>query len=162
MVNEPPRTKPGAFLVSVVSGSPEETMAIGERIARNLTKGSIVALRGGLGAGKTCFVKGIARFLGIREEVTSPTYTIISEYSGGDLPFYHIDAYRLAGDDDFEALGGEEYIYGEGISVIEWSERLKRSIPPAAIRIEISLLGDGNRRRIDIEGLAINGGEALR
>jgi tRNA threonylcarbamoyladenosine biosynthesis protein TsaE len=108
-----------------------------------------------LGAGKTCLVKGIARFLGIREEVTSPTYTIISEYCAGNLPFYHIDAYRLRGDDDFEALGGDEYIYGEGISVIEWSERLKRSIPPAAILVEISLL-DGNRRRIDIEGIAIN------
>jgi tRNA threonylcarbamoyladenosine biosynthesis protein TsaE len=137
-------------------------MAIGERIARNIrdTKGCIIALRGGLGAGTTCLVKGIARFLGIREEVTSPTYTIISEYrtenAGGALPFYHIDAYRLGGDDDFDALGGEECIYGEGISVIEWSERLPHSIPPAAILIEISLLGDGNRRRIDIEGPSVN------
>ncbi|GHV77399.1 hypothetical protein AGMMS49942_22200 [Spirochaetia bacterium] len=129
-------------------------MAIGETIAQHLTRGSVVALRGGLGAGKTCLTKGIARFLGIREEVTSPTYTIISEYTAiGNLPFYHIDAYRLTGDDDFEALGGEEYIYGEGISVIEWSERLTRSIPKAAILVEISLL-DGNRRRIDIEGMA--------
>jgi tRNA threonylcarbamoyladenosine biosynthesis protein TsaE len=128
-------------------------MAIGERIAQGLTRGSVVALRGGLGAGKTCLTKGIARFLGIREEVTSPTYTIISEYPGL-IPFYHIDAYRLGGDDDFEALGGEEYIYGEGISVIEWSERLTRSIPSAAILVEISQL-EGNRRRIDIEGMAV-------
>ena len=128
-------------------------MAIGETIARSLTKGSVVALRGGLGTGKTCLTKGIARFLGIREEVTSPTYTIISEYcSADDLPFYHIDAYRLMGDDDFEALGGEEYLYGEGIAVIEWSERLTRSIPQAAILVEISLLA-GDRRRIDIEGI---------
>jgi tRNA threonylcarbamoyladenosine biosynthesis protein TsaE len=119
--------------------------------------------------GKTCLVKGIARFLGIREEVTSPTYTIISEYCAGPLPFYHIDAYRLAGDDDFEALGGEEYIYGEGISVIEWSERLKRSISRSAIVIEISLIegnrghaGGQSRRRIDIEGMAVNDGEALK
>jgi tRNA threonylcarbamoyladenosine biosynthesis protein TsaE len=140
-------------------------MVIGERIAQALTKGSVVALRGGLGAGKTCLVKGIARFLGIREEVTSPTYTIISEYNAGNpagfIPFYHIDAYRLAGDDDFEALGGDECIYGEGISVIEWSERLPQSIPRSAITIEISLL-DGNRRRIDIEGMAVNDDEALQ
>ncbi|GHV74476.1 hypothetical protein AGMMS49940_17780 [Spirochaetia bacterium] len=128
-------------------------MAIGEWVAQNLKRGSVVALRGGLGTGKTCLTKGIARFLGIQEEVTSPSYTIISEYCGaGKLPFYHIDAYRLAGDDDFEALGGEEYLYGEGIAVIEWSERLTRSIPEAAILIEISLLA-GDRRRIDIEGL---------
>ncbi|GHV80419.1 tRNA (adenosine(37)-N6)-threonylcarbamoyltransferase complex ATPase subunit type 1 TsaE [Spirochaetia bacterium] len=132
-------------------------MAIGEQVAQSLKRGSVVALRGGLGTGKTCLTKGIARFLGIREEVTSPTYTIISEYransgGAGHLPFYHIDAYRLGGDDDFEALGGEEYLYGEGIAVIEWSERLTRSIPEAAILIEISLLA-GDRRRIDIEGM---------
>ncbi len=129
-------------------------MSIGEKIARGLKKGSIVALRGGLGAGKTCLTKGIARGLGILEEVTSPTYTIISEYSTGNnspsLPFYHIDAYRLKGDDDFEALGGNECIYGEGISVIEWSERLPLSIPPSAIIIEIALLDHG-RRSIDLE-----------
>jgi tRNA threonylcarbamoyladenosine biosynthesis protein TsaE len=134
-------------------------MSIGEKIARGLKKGSIVALRGGLGAGKTCLTKGIARGLGVLEEVTSPTYTIISEYratcnevsrAANALPFYHIDAYRLKGDDDFEALGGNECIYGEGISVIEWSERLPRSIPPSAIIIEIGLLDQG-RRSIDLE-----------
>jgi tRNA threonylcarbamoyladenosine biosynthesis protein TsaE len=127
-------------------------MAIGEKISGFLKKGSIVALRGGLGAGKTCLTKGIARGLGILEEVTSPTYIIISEYSQASscVPFYHIDAYRLKGDDDFEALGGNEYIYGEGISVIEWSERLPLSIPPTAVIIEISLLEDG-RRCIDLK-----------
>ncbi|MFP3041782.1 tRNA (adenosine(37)-N6)-threonylcarbamoyltransferase complex ATPase subunit type 1 TsaE [Treponema primitia] len=111
----------------------------------------MVALRGGLGAGKTCLTKGIARGLGILEEVTSPTYTIISEYRAANaLPFYHIDAYRLKGDDDFEALGGNECIDGEGISVIEWSERLPLSIPRSAIIIEIGLL-DQDRRSIDLE-----------
>jgi tRNA threonylcarbamoyladenosine biosynthesis protein TsaE len=143
--------KTGASLARFFSSSPEETMAIGKNISGRLKRGSIVALRGGLGAGKTCLTKGIARGLGILEEVTSPTYTIISEYNQPSrVPFYHIDVYRLNGDDDFEALGGNDYLYGEGISVIEWSERIPLSIPPGAVIIEISLLEDG-RRRIDLE-----------
>ncbi|GHT97368.1 tRNA (adenosine(37)-N6)-threonylcarbamoyltransferase complex ATPase subunit type 1 TsaE [Spirochaetia bacterium] len=130
--------------LTVHTASPEETIALGERIAPLLPPGSVIALRGGLGAGKTCFAKGIARGLGIREEVTSPTYTIISEYAGR-LPLYHIDAYRLEGDDDFSALGGEEFLYGRGITLIEWSERLPRSIPANAITIELELLSDGGR-----------------
>jgi tRNA threonylcarbamoyladenosine biosynthesis protein TsaE len=119
-------------------------MAAGERIASFLHEGSVVALRGGLGAGKTCLSKGIARGLGIGEEITSPTYTIISEYQG-TLPFYHIDVYRLKGDDDFEALGGEEVLYGKGVSVIEWSERIPRPIPPGALTVEISVDPKGQR-----------------
>jgi tRNA threonylcarbamoyladenosine biosynthesis protein TsaE len=141
-------------LISAASG---ETLTLGERIAPLLTRGSIVALRGGLGAGKTCLTKGLARGLGVRETITSPTYTIISEYQGqsetlGSFPFYHIDAYRLGGDDDFTALGAEEMLYGEGISVIEWSERIPLSIPPEAITIEFEVL-EGDNRRIRIMGL---------
>lgn len=124
-------------------------MALGERIARFLHQGSIVALRGGLGAGKTYLTKGIARGLGVSEEVTSPTYTIISEYEG-NLPFYHIDAYRLQGDDDFSALGGEEILYGAGVSVIEWSERI--SIPEYAIIVELEIR-ESNHRKILIRNL---------
>jgi tRNA threonylcarbamoyladenosine biosynthesis protein TsaE len=136
--------KAGNSLVRIIASSPEETMAAGERIASFLHKGSVVALRGGLGAGKTCLTKGIARGLGIREEITSPTYTIVSEYQGA-LPLYHIDLYRLEGDDDFEALGGEEFLYGEGVSVIEWSERIPRSIPPGALTVEIRAAPNGER-----------------
>ncbi|MDR3333592.1 MAG: tRNA (adenosine(37)-N6)-threonylcarbamoyltransferase complex ATPase subunit type 1 TsaE [Treponema sp.] len=139
----------GHFLTEFISSSPEETMALGERIARFLHQGSIVALRGGLGAGKTYLTKGIARGLGVSEEVTSPTYTIISEYEG-NLPFYHIDAYRLQGDDDFSALGGEEILYGAGVSVIEWSERI--SIPEYAIIVELEIR-ESNHRKILIRNL---------
>jgi tRNA threonylcarbamoyladenosine biosynthesis protein TsaE len=132
------------FLDSFLSSSPEETAALGERIARGLGPGSVVALRGGLGAGKTCLAGGIARGLGIDEPVTSPTYTIVSEYEGR-FPFYHIDAYRLGGDEDFEALGGPELLGGQGVSVIEWSERIPRSIPPPAIIIELEIRTDGKR-----------------
>jgi tRNA threonylcarbamoyladenosine biosynthesis protein TsaE len=110
----------------------------------------VVALRGGLGAGKTCFVKGIARGLGITENVTSPTYTIISEYRG-IISLYHIDAYRLTGDDDFESTGAGELMSGEGISVIEWSERIPNSLPPNAIIIEIEIRGQ-EERLIRIDG----------
>ncbi|MDR2069795.1 MAG: tRNA (adenosine(37)-N6)-threonylcarbamoyltransferase complex ATPase subunit type 1 TsaE [Treponema sp.] len=133
------------FDMTVISGSPEETIAAGERLGESLKPGSVVALRGKLGAGKTCFTKGIARFLGIEEEVTSPTYTIVSEYSG-KIPLYHIDAYRLKGDDDFAALGGEEIIGGGGVSVIEWSERIPESIPPGAVIVELEILPGGGRK----------------
>ncbi|MDR2537040.1 MAG: tRNA (adenosine(37)-N6)-threonylcarbamoyltransferase complex ATPase subunit type 1 TsaE [Treponema sp.] len=134
----------GSCLFSVVSSSPEETIAAGERIAALLHKGSVVALRGGLGVGKTWLTKGIARGLGVTEEVTSPTYTIISEYEAR-LPFYHIDAYRLRGDDDFAALGADDALYGNGVTVIEWSERIAQSIPDNALAIEISILEDARR-----------------
>jgi tRNA threonylcarbamoyladenosine biosynthesis protein TsaE len=130
------------------SASPEETAAIGKEIARLLRQGSVVALRGGLGAGKTCLAKGIAAALGVAEEITSPTYTIVSEYQG-ILPFYHIDAYRLQGDDDFSGLGGEELLYGNGVSVIEWSERLSASLPKDAIIVEIAITG-GDTRHITV------------
>jgi tRNA threonylcarbamoyladenosine biosynthesis protein TsaE len=133
------------FLFNSISSSPEETIAIGEKIAQMLQRGRVVALRGGLGVGKTYLTKGIARGLGVREEVTSPSYTIISEYQG-KVPFYHIDAYRLRGDDDFSSLGGEELLYGTGISVIEWSERLPHSIPEDALIVELEIIAQGRRR----------------
>ena len=122
---------------------------MGETLGRALKPGSVVALKGGLGAGKTCLVKGIARGLGITECITSPTYTIISEYrayvEGRPLPFYHIDVYRLSGDADFENTGGAELIVGNGITVIEWSERIPRSIPSRAITVEIIITGPCER-----------------
>ncbi|MDR0641140.1 MAG: tRNA (adenosine(37)-N6)-threonylcarbamoyltransferase complex ATPase subunit type 1 TsaE [Treponema sp.] len=136
------------------SASPEETEALGERLALKLGPGSVLALRGPLGAGKTCFAKGLARGLGVEEEVTSPTYTIVSEYEAqlkDPLPFYHIDAYRLNGEDDFEALGGRELLYGGGICLIEWSERIETALPPRTIRVEIEITG-GNSRIIRVLG----------
>jgi len=120
-------------------------MAFGERIAISLKPGSVVALYGGLGAGKTCLAKGIARGLGITEHITSPTYTIVCEYSvcldGRAIPLYHIDAYRLNGNEDFESTGAGEFIGNEGITIIEWSERIPLSIPGDAITVEIEITG---------------------
>ena len=126
----------------VISSSPEETMQIGAKIGADLDPGAIVALKGPLGSGKTVLARGIAASLGVVEQISSPTYTIICEYEG-NIPFYHIDAYRLSGDEDFRLSGGEELLYGAGICVIEWADRL--TLPSAAIYMSIIILEDGKR-----------------
>ncbi|MCE1196267.1 tRNA (adenosine(37)-N6)-threonylcarbamoyltransferase complex ATPase subunit type 1 TsaE [bacterium] len=134
----------GKILKTVLSRSGEETFALGRRIGEKAPAGSVIAFRGDLGAGKTALSKGIAAGLGIEEEVTSPTYTIISEYRGR-LVLYHIDAYRLGGEADFAEIGGYELLGSPGsLCLIEWSERLP-SITGAAI-IDIQVEEDGSRR----------------
>jgi tRNA threonylcarbamoyladenosine biosynthesis protein TsaE len=120
-------------------------MALGERLGKAAPGGTVLALRGGLGAGKTTFAKGLARGLGVEDEVTSPTYTIVSEYEGR-LRLHHIDAYRLSGSEDFESVGGSDLVADPGgICVIEWSERIEAALPPSAARAEIRVLDDGSR-----------------
>ncbi len=109
-----------------------------------LTRGSVIALDGGLAAGKTTLTKGIAQALSIPEPITSPTYTIISEYTG-IYPLYHIDCYRLEGEEDALAIGMDELIYGDGFWVIEWSERIRNLLPEHTIRIELTVLAEGER-----------------
>ena len=140
-------------LIEVISSSPEETGALGERIARKLQPGSVVAISGGLGAGKTCLAKGIAKAAGIAGNITSPTYTILNEYPG-EVPFFHIDAYRLGNDEDFEHTGAGECMDAGGITVIEWSDRIPRSIPENAIKIRMAI-SSRQERIIRIEGIGI-------
>jgi tRNA threonylcarbamoyladenosine biosynthesis protein TsaE len=134
---------------SFICSSEEETFALGKRLASMLGKGDVVALNGPLGAGKTCFTKGIAVGLCIGEEITSPSYAIICEYEclagGEEIPFYHIDAYRLEGDGDFSAIGGEDIVYGNGISVIEWGDRIPAFIPSGAYRLDFEIIEDDKR-----------------
>ena len=134
----------GDFLIEKISASPQETIAFGEYIAGLLEPGSVIALQGGLGSGKTCFAKGIARGLGITETITSPTYTIISEYTGS-ISLYHIDVYRLGGDEDFGQIGGPELISGRGISIIEWSDRIPQSLPKDAVTVTMEISGPQTR-----------------
>jgi tRNA threonylcarbamoyladenosine biosynthesis protein TsaE len=154
-----PKLKRAEFVrdIEITTRSPEETAKLGEKLAPFLKGGTVIALRGTLGAGKTCLAKGIARGLGVTETVTSPTYTIVCEYEGF-LPFYHIDAYRLSGDAEFESLGAGDLLYGEGVTVIEWSERIPLSVPPDAWLIGLSLLEDGGRKiRIRAASPVLNG-----
>jgi tRNA threonylcarbamoyladenosine biosynthesis protein TsaE len=120
-------------------------MALGERIGEAAPGGTVIALRGVLGAGKTTLAKGIARGLGVEDEVTSPTYTVISEYEGR-LRLHHMDAYRLAGSEDFADSGGEDLLGDPGgLCLVEWSERVEASLPPDAALADINVLADGSR-----------------
>jgi tRNA threonylcarbamoyladenosine biosynthesis protein TsaE len=133
----------------VICSTADDTVSLGKMLASLLSKGVVVALKGPLGAGKTCLAKGIAMGLGVKEEVTSPSYTIISEYDGflkgNSIKIFHIDAYRLAGNDDFSAIGGEEMIFGDGISIIEWCERIPEFIKKGALRVDIQIADDEKR-----------------
>lgn len=121
----------------LTSKSPEETISLGQEFAQDLQVGDVVCLKGELGAGKTHFVKGMAEAFGInRQEVQSPTFTLINEYPG-TTPLYHLDCYRMESPNEALEIGAEEYFYGEGVCVIEWPERIEPIIPPEAIWITI-------------------------
>ena len=121
-----------------------ETIALGQAIGELLRSGDVVALFGELGSGKTTLAKGIARGVGVTAEVYSPTFTIIHEHSGR-VPFYHLDLYRMSGQEDAEMIGIEEYLYGEGIVVIEWAERAKALLLAHRIDINLKFLDDDKR-----------------
>jgi len=123
---------------TVISGSEETTKALGRRLAGLLKKGDILALVGELGSGKTTFAKGVAEGLAVKDAkyVNSPSFVIVKEY-GGKLPLYHFDLYRLEGPEAIETTGYEEYIWGDGVCVIEWAERMQDLLPREHMRIEI-------------------------
>ncbi len=130
--------------------TPEATQALGRSLGARLSPGDIVALYGDLGAGKTRLAKGICEAFGIDPEtVTSPTFTLINEYRGNDLDVYHIDAYRLKTLTEFFRLGYEEYFFGEGVTMIEWPERVEEVLPPETIRVRIEHLGETTRHIAD-------------
>ncbi len=124
----------------------EETVAVGDVLGRLLPMGSILALYGELGSGKTHLVKGIARALGIApESVSSPTFTLVHEYTGPVGTLYHMDLYRLKHPEEFEAIGYEDYFYGPGITVIEWPERVEAYLPPHTLSLELTHCGEDCR-----------------
>ena len=108
--------------------NPEETEKLAERFAKNAEPGTVIAMNGDLGAGKTTFTKALAKGLGIEETVTSPTFNIVKEYRGGRLPLYHFDVYRIEDPEEMYELGYEEYFYGEGVCAVEWAEKIEELI----------------------------------
>ncbi len=145
-------------LLPVETASPEETLALGARLAPLLAPGDVVALYGDLGAGKTHLVKGIAQGLGVDpESVSSPTFTLVNEYAGRDpagapLALYHLDVYRIEQLRELEEIGVEEILWGEGLCLVEWPERMEALLPPHTLRLRL-LHGEGDRRRIEIGGM---------
>ena len=132
-------------LINAVSSSAAETAALGAEIGAALQKGAVVALEGGLGTGKTCLAGGIAAALGVHVPVTSPTYTIVNEYEGDFCTFYHVDAYRLSGTEDFFLTCGGDFFDGGGIYVVEWPEKIPEALPPQTVCIKINLRENGER-----------------
>ncbi len=135
---------------TLVSRSPEETRAIGARLGARLGSGAVVGCIGELGAGKTCFLQGLAAGLGVTSEVTSPTFVLVNCYRGR-LPVYHLDAYRTESLSELLDLGVEEMFHGDGVTVIEWADKLLPLLPADAVIVRISGLGD-EPREIVIEG----------
>ncbi|MBQ9551032.1 MAG: tRNA (adenosine(37)-N6)-threonylcarbamoyltransferase complex ATPase subunit type 1 TsaE [Lachnospiraceae bacterium] len=120
-----------------MSYSPEETFSIGERMGKSIEKGSIIALSGDLGTGKTLFTKGLARGLDIKREITSPTFNILKIYRDGRLPLYHFDVYRIGDVSEMDEIGYEDCFYGEGVSLVEWAELIEELLPENCIHIKI-------------------------
>ncbi|MDD3902386.1 MAG: tRNA (adenosine(37)-N6)-threonylcarbamoyltransferase complex ATPase subunit type 1 TsaE [Sphaerochaeta sp.] len=139
--------------MQIRSTSAEQTTEVGIKLGNACKSGTVVSLRGSLGAGKTVLAKGIAQALGISEAIVSPTFTLIQEYQGR-LPLYHMDLYRLSGTDEFEMIGGEEMLYGKGVTLIEWSEKIEEMLPESTIFVDISIMPN-QERVITIEGIEL-------
>ena len=137
-------------MATFTSNSPAETEAFGRRVANEVTSGSVLALQGELGAGKTQFTKGLVAGLESEAAVTSPTFTIVHEYAGGKLPIFHFDFFRLEDRERLLRLGLDDYFFGEGVCVVEWADRFPDLLPNQArwIRFEIE---SPERRKISIE-----------
>lgn len=133
-----------------ITNSPEETETLAARLAERLKPGTVIAYQGELGAGKTAFTRGLARGLGCKEPVTSPTYTIVNEYLGGRIPLFHFDMYRLGCADDLWDIGWDDYLERGGVCAVEWSENVAEAMEDP-ILVRLDKLGESTRR-ITIEG----------
>ena len=136
-----------------VTNSPEETEALGEMLAGRLEPGTVIAFTGDLGAGKTAFVRGLARGLGIAERVTSPTFTIVNEYEGGRLPLFHFDMYRLGSADELFDIGWEDYLARGGVCAVEWSEHAGDAFEEEPVWVDIRRGERDSQRVISIENM---------
>ena len=129
----------------IVSNSASFTSQIGERLGRAINTKTVIAFKGGLGAGKTCFTTGLAKGLGYDGAVTSPTFALINEYLGGRLPIYHFDMYRISDEDELYSIGFYDYYDQEAVIVAEWSENIESTLEEDCITVEIIGMGDQSR-----------------
>ena len=132
-------------MATFISNSPAETEKFGRKFAKGLSAGSVLALKGELGSGKTQFVKGLASGIGSTAAVTSPTFTIVHEYSGGRWPIYHFDFFRIEDRQSAMRLGLDEYFFDDGVSVIEWADRFPDLIPESAHWISFEMKSENGR-----------------
>ena len=132
-------------MATFISNSPAETEAIGRQLAAQIDVGSILALKGDLGSGKTLLVKGLVAGLGGSGDVTSPTFTIVHEYRGGRVPVYHFDFFRLEDRQSVARLGLDDYFFGDGVSVIEWADRFPEFVPEQARWILFEIKSENTR-----------------
>ena len=138
-----------------VTNSERETEELGARLAGRLGPGAVIAFTGDLGAGKTAFVSGMARALGVEERVTSPTFTIVNEYEGGRLPLFHFDMYRLSSSDELFDIGWEDYLARGGVCAVEWSENIADALEEGTISVKICRGDSDSRRVIAVEGVEV-------
>ena len=137
-------------MVTYKSNSDSETQAIASEFAKTLAPGTVVCLFGEMGVGKTVFTNGLCRALGACDYATSPTFTVVNEYDGGDFPVYHFDMYRIEEEDELLELGFDEYLNANGICIIEWPENIPNSLPRKFIRVEIARGEEYSARTITI------------
>lgn len=142
-------------MIIIETKNAKETFQLGEKIGEKALPGQIYTLNGDLGVGKTVFTQGVASGLGIREPVNSPTFTILQEYEGGRLPFYHFDVYRIGDIEEMEEIGYDDYFFGEGICLVEWAQLIEEILPEnvISVTIEKNPAKDFDYRKITIEGL---------
>ena len=142
--------------MTIDSNSARETLELGKKMGEQAVPGTVYTLTGELGTGKTVFTQGFAEGLGISEPVSSPTFTILQEYDSGRLPFYHFDVYRISDVEEMEEIGYEDYIYGEGVCLIEWADLSEELLPGQRCRIVIEkdLEKGFDYRRITVEEMA--------
>lgn len=143
------KKRKSARKVIFISESVDETVRFGMELAKRLKKGDVVALVGELGSGKTVLTKGIAKGLGVKDVryVNSPTFVIIKEYKG-KLPLYHFDLYRIDRSNALDAENFEEYFYGDGVTVVEWADKIRRLLPKKYLEVKLNVTGEGKRKII--------------
>ncbi len=134
-----------ATVYEIITHSPAETENAGKCLAEKIRPGTVIAMRGGLGAGKTAFVRGFAAAMGVSDRVTSPTFTIVNEYSG-KIPIFHFDMYRLSSSDELFEIGWEDYISQNGVCIVEWSENTDDIFDSSTVSVTIEKLSDSDRK----------------